>query len=330
MRARTLPAGNLDEFRRKLARNDLPLQAIWEAGCRQIRVPAGDLERPETLARLRDLSDRGMALTVYSAGSAALCHAPQVLACRDQVEAWEIISMDGRIPDHAAIHAVRAAGVPVLISCIQQATSDDQSYFSHFPRHGFPASGPDFQTLLSQPCADGLIGVIPFDAHPWTALEFEELAQRLGCPVRVHLELAREQEGLRQTDNLRTARQVAEAVLVARLASRIQIFMEPLVDHDRGYFPRNGLIDRRGDPRPAHKIWVHLERLLPSGPISLCSTSPRVFQTPVGKLYMDGSACDPSMDTEGSLIDLISGSPLDSPPTEPRPVLVWSEPEHDP
>jgi 3',5'-cyclic AMP phosphodiesterase CpdA len=322
MRPRTLPAGNLDEFRRKLARNDLPLQAIWEAGCRHIRVPAGDLALPETLARLRDLCARGMRLSVYSAGRAALQDAARVRDCADLLEAWEIVSLHGSLPDHQALHGVREVGLPIMVSCLQQSELDGKSYFSHFPRHGFSSTGADFEALLDQPCVDGFTGVIPFDVHPWRALEFEELALRYDCPVSVHLELARDQEGRRQVDDLRTARQVAEAVLVARQAPHIRLFMEPLVDHDRGYFPRNGLIDRRGSPRSAHRVWVHLERLLMPGPISLLSESPRVFQTPAGRVFLDGrEAAGQASAAAGPGIDLVTGTRC-RPEECPGPILL--------
>jgi hypothetical protein len=42
-----------------------------------------------------------------------------------------------------------------------------------------------------------------------------------------------------------------EAVRAARRHPGAAIFLDTFMDHDRGYYPRHGLIDRRFDPRPA-------------------------------------------------------------------------------
>ena len=45
------PSGAVDEFRRKIARNDYPIMAIWEMGIRGLRVPIQDLEDEKTRTR---------------------------------------------------------------------------------------------------------------------------------------------------------------------------------------------------------------------------------------------------------------------------------------
>ena len=44
---------------------------------------------------------------------------------------------------------------------------------------------------------------------------------------------------------------MVEALKAARAYPDAAIFLDTFMDHDRGYYPRHGLIDRRFDPRPA-------------------------------------------------------------------------------
>jgi hypothetical protein len=40
------------------------------------------------------------------------------------------------------------------------------------------------------------------------------------------------------------------------------VFLDTFVDHDRGYYPRHGLLDRRYNPRPGYYVLYHLRSAL--------------------------------------------------------------------
>ena len=50
-------------------------------------------------------------------------------------------------------------------------------------------------------------------------------------------------------DDEAVAARVAEAVEAARRHPDTVVFLDTFMDHDRGYYPRHGLIDRRFNPR---------------------------------------------------------------------------------
>jgi len=47
------------------------------------------------------------------------------------------------------------------------------------------------------------------------------------------------------------AERVGEAIAVASVQREVAVFLDGFADHDRGYYRRHGLIDRRHAPRPA-------------------------------------------------------------------------------
>jgi hypothetical protein len=65
-----------------------------------------------------------------------------------------------------------------------------------------------------------------------------------------------------RADDTDTARLAAEALLAARLSPRVRYVFDTFMDIDRGYFPRNGFIDRMFNPRPALRAYAAMAHLL--------------------------------------------------------------------
>jgi len=76
-------------------------------------------------------------------------------------------------------------------------------------------------------------------------------AARLGKGAVINLQLPRGSEAVVFDDDRAVADRVVEAVRAARAHPDAVIFLDTFMDHDRGYYPRHGLIDRRCNPRPA-------------------------------------------------------------------------------
>jgi len=61
------------------------------------------------------------------------------------------------------------------------------------------------------------------------------------------------------------AGRLAEAFVAARAFPGVRAIVDGLIDHDRGYFPRHGIVDRRGAPRAAYRVLRKLGRIAPPG-----------------------------------------------------------------
>ena len=297
-RPRSVPCGNLDEFRRKLARNDMVLSALLETGIKRIRVPAGDLLVPETARRLRDLSLLDIEVCVFSTGSTAGEHAQAVQEAAEWVRTWEIVTLDGLAPKQPWVHDARRAGVRILTSVLGGEPKVDgpseptgKKYFSHFPCHGFNPGAATRTWKHTREGADGLVARIPDEMSPWDALA--ELAEGTRSPegvLHVHLEVPRGGECERQTDDIATAHRLAEGLLAAAGHPDAQLYLDTFVDHDRGYFPRNGLMDRRGTPRLALHVLNHLARLVHERTVTRQATMPhRIYSVGDGQVVFTGA-----------------------------------------
>ncbi|MHA1601317.1 MAG: hypothetical protein ACTSW2_10865, partial [Alphaproteobacteria bacterium] len=129
--------------------------------------------------------------------------------------------------------------------------------FQHFASHGFSLSdAPLLEQAMSELNLAGKVDGVtlrasPFE-RPWNGISsLLARIEKSGLSVLANVQLPRNNEGVVFDDDSETANHVVEAALIAMAYPSIDVFVDTFVDHDRGYYPRNGLIDRRYNPRPA-------------------------------------------------------------------------------
>lgn len=270
-----IPADGLDPFGRKEARDDLPLLALLEAGVTRLRLPLTDATLPRTRARLDALvAHHGLDVRLFAT------EAPPA----DLPWPCERITPRDQPP---------AEGLPW--APVTRGTLRDGERFSHFPTLGL---------LPEAPAARDVVRRVPHDHDIWSAH-----LQGVGL-----VELPRAGESEAFTNDARVACRVAEALLTAVAFPERRLYLDGWVDHDRGYYPRNLLVDRAGAPRAAHRVLVHLARLLPDP-----SRIARVRHAEADAYAVDGAGtCWVPTAPAAALpqgIDLATGCPVDAGPS---------------
>jgi len=308
-RPHVIPADNLDPFRRKEARNDLVLQATWDLGVGTLRLPLEDLLRDTTRARLEALRTRGQRAVPFVVGAPDAAIWALLSRHRHLLEAVEVILPR---PLDAGALAGAPEGLPVWLSVVgQRGTGASEGvYFSHFPAPGFEPGDPELAALLKRDAAAGL--VFKAQSDPWTGVT--EAVSAVGDRAVVQVWLPRLNEGTVFEDDTAGARLVAAAFAAAKAHPSARVILDTFVDHDRGYYPRHGLLDRRSDPRAGFHTLRHLGRLFPGA----CSVSEVEGGYHIasesggreGTLLLWGSS-------EGEAIDLTSGQRLSGPVAGP-------------
>ncbi len=238
-----IPADGLDPFRRKQARNDLVLLATWELGVDLLRLPMEDLRRPATRARLRALGRWGHRVVLYTAEALTADDLSLIDAHRDLLVGVELI-----LPRAWLDRPLPPLSVPAWVAPFGRHATDDGRYFNHFAPHGFTVDDPD----LGRSGGDVLLfridpGVDPRDAVPRAAAAAAAVGKRAAALVL----LPRGGEGTLLDDDDAVTERALAALDAAIGTPAVPVLLDTTVDHDRGYFPRLGLLDRRGNPRPA-------------------------------------------------------------------------------
>ncbi len=238
-----IPADGLDPFRKKQARNDLMLWATWELGVELLRLPLGDLRSPVTRPRLLALAGKGQRVVLYSPEplSSSDLELIEEAAATGVLAAMELI-----LPRAWLDRALPTLPVPRWVAPLGRAPLQTGAYFSHFTPHGFTADDPDLGRSLGERC---LFRIDP-EVDPVEGLE---RAARAAPGRAAALVLTpRNGEGRSFDDDAALCSRVERTLRAAERFPEIPVILDTFMDHDRGYFPRIGLLDRRGNPRPAY------------------------------------------------------------------------------
>ena len=263
--------GVVDEFYRKRARNDYALAALWEIGVRALRVPIGDLLDDEVRPRMEMLTALGHEFTVFAFGIPDTASTVVLDRYRHLVHALEVIVPVAGL-EEALIEAEalrKQTGANVLVSKLRSSAEAkaEGARYTHFIGHGFGEADHALLADMVARAPDAVGGAV-FRAEAGSNVTARitaaaDWATRVGRRALVHVTLADENPAQRADDDLATANRVAETLLSAHVhAGTCEVVLDTFADMDRGYFPRNGLLDRLYNPRLASRVFGALQRVL--------------------------------------------------------------------
>ena len=253
-----LAADGLDEFNRKEAYRDWLLIALLELGATALRVPFADLANTDVRLRMSDFVKLGFEFTVYSLGVPDERILGTIKAHSSLFVNWEII-----FPEHTVsqigIAIQRAQTVfpgQLFIAPVVPIKEDsgDGKTFQHFASHGFSSTLVDkaksWLSMINHQAED--IG-LTFRVSPWEepVTTIDEIDRQCKRAKLINLQLPRLDEGVLFNDDDRLQSFIVEAYQASRMLTNTTVFLDTFIDSDRGYYPRNGLLDRRFNPRPA-------------------------------------------------------------------------------
>lgn len=251
------PSGGLDEFDRKPVRNDYHLLALHEMGVRDVRVPLHDLLDPARRARLAVLKHLGFRITLFG-WSIKENMLDLIAEAASNLTDWEV-SLDWADVEASAELLSKAhakTGLPIYIS--RMRTKDDiksEGTYFHVINHGFNATDTEqLAALAAMPKSCGIIGAVfrlgNSDPVSDRLIEMDQATSKHGLKASVHLRVAGDNPAIPHEDDASTQARVLEAMDTRPSLTNTRIFCDTLADVDRGYFVRNGAIDRCNNPRP--------------------------------------------------------------------------------
>jgi hypothetical protein len=274
-----LPFDNLDEFNRKLARNDLWLPPLWEMGIQRVRLPVGDLNDDNRRRRIAALIKKGFLFTFFSAGMPSDRIREILRQYHLLMDAWEIIVPQYRMTEVLDDIKSIKTDIPVktYLSKLAHTSREDfdhGTHFHHFADHGFSFEDlPLIKTFLETGQGGGLIDGIVFSSRHYLELpESLKMAAGIigvyGAAVIVQVVFPRVGEGIISDRDQDVANLAAVSLTAAQSIKGAVVFFDTFADHDRGYYPRHGLLDRRYNPRIGLHVLSHLQDALQGlGPI---------------------------------------------------------------
>ena len=247
--------GPQDEFVRRLARNDYPVLALWESGVRKLRAPVGDLCDATSRNRMQDLVEAGHEFTLFSFDLPDKQQLAVLREYRHLYAAYEVVlavaDVKAKLPSIDTF--AKKLNVPCVVTKI--VTSADRrpagSAFAHAVAFGLEVDEAlDIRDVLRDSNSRlGLTLRIAGDRSAWKFIEQIDAWEQPRPAISLNIQLGIDNPAFRPDDDLFVANRVAETAIAAASVKDVHPFIDTFVDHDRGFFPRNGLYDRRYNPR---------------------------------------------------------------------------------
>jgi Icc-related predicted phosphoesterase len=296
------PSGGLDEFDRKRTRNDYALMALMEMGVRRLRIPARDLLDKAHRARLDELAELGFSFTLFSFDAPDAELSAAVRGAKGLIDAWEVAQNLADLPvvAAAALPAAQDAGAALYLSKLRSKDEMErggETYY-HMINHGFtPDEADQIAQAAAIPGIAGIVFRVAGETPPAQAAEDALAAVAShGLKVSLHIRMSVGSPGAKQADEGWVAARAAEALAAAQANPDAHVFCDTFADVDRGYFARQGVVDRLYNPRPAFHVLRHLTG-------ALAAAGDGAWRLGTGAAVVSGGAPE----GPGTVIDLATG-----------------------
>jgi hypothetical protein len=270
------PSGAVDEFRRKRARNDYPIMALWEMGLRAMRVPVQDLIDARVRRRMELLAAVGHTFQVYCYGAPDQTLIHLLARHRRLVRTFEMV-INWEEAGKACAIIKKLSNETGIAVCLSRVNRKDTAKFggnryNHLISHGFSLAEIDevkasLATHDPDRAVSEVLVAVSRETCPWQAAEqAEAAAEGLGRRICLYIKSSGASPAEAFVDDKANAARFMTAALAALSAPTTTVVLDTFTDADRGYFVRTGLVDRRYNPRLAARLMQMLMAAAGAGP----------------------------------------------------------------
>ena len=244
-----------DEFNRKLIRNDYFTASIFETAIGLLRIPMQDVEELKSRDRMHDLARVGVRFIVFLYEQPTPSQVSLINAAKEMVHCVEICAPIARLEAISAALAVCGLDRDIHLSFSEMGTSAaGHEPMAHYIWTGFDATKSSLNAHLASVRSGGFSSaVLRVERTAAGALEIQRIARTAAAAdthVILYARMASINGAEALTDDDANARLVSTLEITGRLFRKdITIVTDTYADHDRGYYPRTGIVDRAYDLR---------------------------------------------------------------------------------
>jgi hypothetical protein len=241
----------MEEFTRKVTRNDYPILRLKQLGIKKIRLPLVDFLDPISAARIRLLEGFGIRAVVFFSGNISKKDLKTLTKMSKNIYAIEVISRD--IPLNI-LETLRDTDWPVWYSKISTSAnqSDDTKPFNISVSTGCMADeirevssnllelSPKKGLRLVVQCpwqGDAMVSSIQEIMKEWSYIE------NRGLELAINVRFAPSNPAKENVDSIAMAKTISGVQSIAENNSKVEFILDTFEAFDRGYHPRLGLID---------------------------------------------------------------------------------------
>ena len=243
--ARPLPYnGPMEEFSRKIVRNDYPLLRLMQLGIKKVRVPLSDLSEPLIRKRMQDFDAVGINFVVFCIGMPNNDELNSFRKHKNLIAEIEIVTHSHRDLDSNKLKVISSIS-ETWISKITTSASllDPNQPFAHTVSCGYLNN--ELQDVVdwldTQDFKSNLRIVMQL---PWEQNITETV---MSCPLNIenlalNARLSNSNPAKANFDEDAILKRLDELSTLSQEYNDLQIMLDTFSDFDRGYHPRSGLL----------------------------------------------------------------------------------------
>ena len=256
--------GPMEEFSRKRARNDYVFLRLQQMGIRDVRVPVDDIIDPEGSQRVQDYVADGFRFHAFCpqhllddklslAGSNV-----SLISSLECVTAGPVESITE--PD------IQLRGVPLVIGYALTGAHQSNSGkpFAHSVSSGFQWSAHEQVLALIDSWRinpGAIVFQLPLELEVESTLkQMQSVFASTGYSGIANIRLANSNPAEANFDDQAILSRIESVMRCASSMPDVEIQLDTTMDIDRGYSPRNGLIDRLSNLRAAGQYLCNIAR----------------------------------------------------------------------
>ncbi len=251
----------LDEFTRKKARNDYSLLATWQTGITHLRVPFDDLRDENSIIRMKSMIKKGQKFTFFYFGIFDNDDINLLKKYYYIIDILELIVNSKDLPK--LIRQIKKNNkefeIKYVLGILESSSEDitnKSKYFRHSTSFGINLKGSlSLESFFKQNINlfkyfYGFSFQIDIDDNIWEKiLIIEKHCKSSQIFPIIHINLYNEKSSIPNFDDYKIANKSVLALIASYSIEKGTIFLDTIMDIDRGSHPRNGFVDRRGNFR---------------------------------------------------------------------------------
>ena len=248
----TMPAnGPMEEFTRKVTRNDYPILRLKQLGIKKVRVPLVDFLDPVSAARIRLIDGFGVRAVVFFSGNISENDFKTLMNMSESIYAIEVIGLNVPLK---ILKMLEDTALPVWYSKISTSANqtDDTKPFNISVSTGCMAY--EMKEVLSDVSAISLEkGLRLVVQCPWEGDATVSSVQKIlkewgyienqGAKLAINVRLAPSNPAEENTDSIAMAQTIKGVQSIAENNPGVEFILDTFEAFDRGYHPRLGLVD---------------------------------------------------------------------------------------
>ncbi len=237
--------GPMEEFSRKRARNDYTLLRLWQIGLKDVRVPLQDFLDETIRTRIQDYQHAGIQFHLFGSVDKLNQAAQQCGELLASITSFELITQQGdpivTLPPEFSMHKV-------WLSIASTGRKNDGLYF-HSVTSGYkwPLEEESSQAInawCDSRSFQGIVFQLPWEHDINTLHQIDEWCESQNISATVNIKLAKENPADGNFDDHAIGERIIAAMNISNASKHLNLQLDTYVDIDRGYAPRNGLLDR--------------------------------------------------------------------------------------